>query len=134
MKLLLDTHILLWALTDDERLSPKARLLIEDEGNDIYYSVVSPWEIELKHLRHPDQMRLTGEDLDFFGEDAGYLRLPIQIHHISALRNLRREEGSPKHQDPFDRMLIAQAASSSMFLLTHDERILQYTDPHIISV
>ncbi len=56
MKLLLDTHILLWAISNDMRLPEKARKLIEDETNEIYYSVISLWEVEIKHLAYPDAM------------------------------------------------------------------------------
>lgn len=59
MKLLIDTHILLWALLDDDRLPQKARELLTPTENDVYYSIISLWEIELKHLLHPTQMQKT---------------------------------------------------------------------------
>ena len=102
MKLLLDTHILLWALTDSPKLPANAKMLIEDESNDVYYSIISPWEVEIKHLRHPDQMKLTGTDLALYCDEAGYIKLPVQIQNISYLKNLSRPDNLPKHQDPFD--------------------------------
>ena len=62
MKILLDTHILLWAVSNDVRLPAKARKLIENEENEIYYSLVSLWEVEIKHLAHPDAMTVSAED------------------------------------------------------------------------
>lgn len=134
MKLLLDTHILLWALTDSPKLPANAKMLIEDESNDVYYSIISPWEVEIKHLRHPDQMKLTGTDLALYCDEAGYIKLPVQIQNICYLKNLSRPDNLPKHQDPFDRMLIAQAATTGMMLITHDELIAGYTDQPIMLV
>ncbi|MGL6199624.1 MAG: PIN domain-containing protein [Lachnospiraceae bacterium] len=61
MKVLLDTHILLWAISDDARLTEKARKLIENEDNEIYYSIVSLWEVEIRHLLHPDAMPVSAD-------------------------------------------------------------------------
>ena len=66
MNLLLDTHILIWALNDDPRLSEKARNLILDENNAIYYSSVSIWGISIKHANHPDNVEFTGKELAQF--------------------------------------------------------------------
>ena len=63
MKVLLDTHILLWALSNDLRLPEKARKLIENENNEIYYSIISLWEVEIKHLTHPDAMSVSAEQI-----------------------------------------------------------------------
>ncbi len=68
MRILLDTHILLWALSNDAKLPEKARELIEDEGNEIYYSMISLWEVEIKHLAHPDMMPVSAEEI------SGYCR------------------------------------------------------------
>lgn len=64
MKILLDTHILLWAISNDSKLPEMARKLIENEENEIYYSIVSLWEVELKRLAHPDAMPVLAEELD----------------------------------------------------------------------
>ena len=72
MKLLLDTHILLWTLLGDDRLSKPARDAIADEGNDVYYSIVSPWEVEIKRMAHPDEMDLTAEELVKYARESGF--------------------------------------------------------------
>lgn len=72
MKVLLDTHIILWALTNDERLSEKAKTIILFRENDIYYSTASIWEISIKHMAHPEHMTLSGEQLSAYCQKAGY--------------------------------------------------------------
>jgi len=134
MKLLLDTHILLWALTDDARLPVKARKLIEDAGNDICYSVVSPWEAQIKHDLHPDKLDVTAQELAGYCEQAGFRPLPIRLQHVFGLDSLQREEGARVHKDPFDRILVCQASAEKMLLVTHDARIGEYTEPCVFVV
>lgn len=134
MKILLDTHILLWTLSDDARLSDKARKLIENEENDIYYSIVSLWEVEIKHLLHPDVMTISAEELTKYCEQSGFQELLIREKHIFALAGLKREEGTPPHKDPFDRMLICQADTENMIFVTHDSLIPGYNEPCIVAV
>lgn len=95
MKLLLDTHILLWALLDDPRLPSTARRLIEDRGNKVYFSIVSPWEVQIKHQIHPDRLTLDGEALAEYCGDAGYLPMPVKLAHVFALGALKRKRGLP---------------------------------------
>lgn len=130
MKILLDTHILLWALSGSSKLSSKARKIICDEGNDIYISIISPWEIEIKHDKFPDKMSLDSKELLSFCRAAGYKRLSIRPEHISLLGEL----GQYTNADPFDRMLICQAKAEDMILLTHDHKITSYKDKHILRV
>ena len=130
MRYLLDTHIIMWALIDDPRLSKEAKELILDPANTIYYSTISPWEVEIKHLKDP-RFRLSGEQLCFLCDQNGLLNLTIQNRHIDELKNLEKNK-EIKHKDPFDRMLICQAAANGMFFLTKDIRISEYTDPCII--
>jgi len=134
MKILLDTHILLWALSNDARLPDKARKLIENEENKIYYSIVSPWEVEIKHLLHPDAMTVSAEELMEYCEQSGFQRVLICEKHIFALAGLKREEGSLPHKNPFDRMLVCQAAVENMIFLTHDSLISGYNEPCIMVV
>ena len=84
MKLLLDTHILLWTLTNDPKLSAKARKFLENEENEIYFSIISLWEVELKHLAHPDQMTLTAVELIDYCQQSGFQLLSIHESHILA--------------------------------------------------
>ena len=134
MNLLLDTHILIWALNDDPRLSEKARNLILDENNAIYYSSVSIWEISIKHANHPDNVEFTGKELAQFCQDAGFLPVEMRDKHVFALETITRMEGAPPHHDPFDRMLIAQAKSESMSFITHNSLLPYYDEKCIIPV
>ena len=120
MNLLLDTHILLWALSEDERLSEKARELILEPGNALYYSVVSVWEIAIKHALHPDNVKLSGKELSEYCHQAGFLPLDLRDKHVVSLEGICRDEDAPKHNDPFDRILLSQAKTENMSFLTHD--------------
>ena len=134
MRILLDTCILLWALSDDPRLPRTARRLIEDSENDVRYSVVSAWEVQIKHQLHPDRLTVDADELAEYCTDAGYVSLSVRLPHVFALVSLAREEGAPPHKDPFDRMLVCQASSEGMVLLTHDARLGEYTDPCVLVV
>ncbi len=134
MKILLDTHIILWAISNDPRLPEKARKLIENEENEIYYSIVSLWEVEIKHLLHSKAMPISAEQLAEYCEQSGFQRILIREKHVYALEGLRREEHAPPHKDPFDRMLVCQASSENMIFVTHDSLIPGYTEPCILAV
>ncbi|AET89902.1 hypothetical protein BYI23_A020640 [Burkholderia sp. YI23] len=121
MKLLLDTHLLIWAAGDDPALSEQARSLIEDPNNTLYFSVQSIWEIVIKSsLQYPD-FQLDARVFRTNLLDAGYNELSIEAHHALEVQQL-----PPIHRDPFDRMLIAQAISEGIVLLTHDDIVRQY--------
>lgn len=134
MKLLLDTHILIWALNDDPRLSEKARKLILDKNNTVYYSTASIWEVSIKHANHPDNVEFTGKELSQFCGEAGYLPVGISDKHIFSLETIRRKEGAPLHHDPFDRLLVAQAKAEKMSFITHDSLIPYYEEKCIVQV
>ena len=87
MKLLLDTHILLWVLSDAAQLPQKVRRLLENEENEVYYSLASLWEIQIKYLAHPGQMSFTAEQVAGYCSESGFYRLPIREEHIFCLRN-----------------------------------------------
>lgn len=86
MRILLDTHILLWALSNDDKLPEKARELIIDEENEIYYSVISLWEVEIKHLAHPDIMPVSAEEIFGYCKQSGYNQIIIKENHIFNMR------------------------------------------------
>ena len=134
MNLLLDSHILIWALNEDPRLPDKAKEMILDENNVIYYSTVSVWEISIKHSNHPDNVEFTGKELAGFCQEAGFLPLEIRDRHVFALETITREEEAPPHHDPFDRMLIAQAKAENMSFITHDSLLPYYNEKCIVSV
>ncbi len=124
MRLLLDTHIALWAIVDDPRLPEVAAALIRDETNDIIVSAASIWEIAIKHRLArggPGDMPVSGAEARRYFEQAGYALLSISADHAAAIDGL-----PPIHGDPFDRMLIAQALHEPLRLLTHDRALAGY--------
>lgn len=122
MRVLVDTHTFLWALLNDHRLSAKAKQILRSDVNELVFSLVSLWEIAIKIK--------TGK-LNTIGSSVAYLRdemaaygmelLPIRYEHILQLESLPHH-----HNDPFDRLLIAQAATESLPILTADEKFKQY--------
>ena len=134
MNLLLDTHIAIWALNDDNALSAKARELILDPDNTIYYSTVSVWEVLLKHVRRPENIPFDEADFSEGCKEAGFIPLSLSDKHILAMRTLSRPADSREHNDPFDRLLISQAKVENLSFLTHDALIPDYQEKCIISV
>lgn len=128
MNILLDTHFLLWAVLNPDILSDDVRTLLLDTNNTIYYSILSLWEIEIKHLKRPEDMAVTARDIDELSKEAGFIYFPLQRMHIMSLSTLVRDANAKPHKDPFDRLLIAQAKSSNMLLLTHDELLPAYNE------
>lgn len=124
MKLLLDTHLLLWAAAHPERLSAQARALIEAPDNELVFSVASLWEIAIKRGLGRSDFQLEPRVLRRALIDNGYIELPITGEHALAI-----DELAPLHKDPFDRMLIAQALSEGITLLTADAGVAQYAGP-----
>ena len=134
MNLLLDTHIAIWALNDDPALSEKARKLILDPDNTIYYSTISVWEVLLKHSRQPDNIPFDEKDFTDGCREAGYVPLSLTDKHILAVHTLSRPANRKEHNDPFDRLLLAQAKVENLSFLTHDELIPGYEEKCIITV
>ncbi|MGK9171415.1 type II toxin-antitoxin system VapC family toxin [Inquilinus limosus] len=124
MKLLLDTHLLLWAAEGAERVPADAFNLMADTGNELVFSVVSLWEIAIKRgLNRPNfqvDVRILRRGLI----DNGYQELPILGAHAIAVDAL-----PPIHKDPFDRLLVAQATVEGILLLTADATVAQYPGP-----
>jgi PIN domain nuclease of toxin-antitoxin system len=134
LNLLLDTHIAIWALNDDPALSQKARALILDADNTVYYSTVSVWEVLLKHAKRPDSIPFDEKDFSDCCKDAGFVPLSLVDKHILAVHTLSRPNDSKPHNDPFDRLLIAQAKVENLSFLTHDSLIPDYSEKCVISV
>ena len=134
MNLLLDTHIAVWALNDDPALSEKARELILDPDNTIYYSTISVWEVLLKHSRHPENIPFTEKDFSEACREAGFVPLALSDKHILAVSSLSWPANLKEHNDPFDRLLLAQAKVENLSFLTHDELIPGYNEKSIIPV
>lgn len=123
MKLLLDTHVLLWIAGKPERLSESARTLVTTPANSLFFSAASIWEIVIKlglgrHDFKVDPYRLRNMLLVH-----GYTELSVTAEHALRIPTL-----PPLHKDPFDRLLLAQALSEGMLLLTGDASLLQYRE------
>ncbi len=118
MKYLLDTHVLLWWLADDAALTPEHRRIIGQKRNACFISAASVWEISIKtglgKLTVPEEYLATARS-------QGFLELPISCVHAGGVRQL-----PDYHKDPFDRLLISQAFSEGLTLLTVDENIRKY--------
>jgi PIN domain nuclease of toxin-antitoxin system len=128
MRLLLDTHVALWAITDDGRLKPAARRLILAPSTVVVVSAVSVWEIAIKYALGRGDMPVSAADALRYFSAAGYLLLGITAEHAAEVERL-----ASIHADPFDRLLVAQALCEPMRLMTHDATVARYGDT-IISV
>jgi PIN domain nuclease of toxin-antitoxin system len=124
MKLLLDTHVLLWAAGTPRRLPRVARALLEDEANELVFSAASLWEVAIKQQLGRTDFRADARLLRRGLLDNGYAELPVTGAHAVALDLL-----PPLHKDPFDRMLIAQALVEGIMLLTADANLARYPGP-----
>lgn len=121
MRLLLDTHVLLWALTDSPSLSAPTRATIVAPENDVYVSVATAWEIAIKQtLGKLD----APQDLIGMIEANTFIQLLVTFEHAARAGALPRH-----HNDPFDRMLVAQAQAEGLTLVTNDPHMSQYEVP-----
>ncbi len=121
MRLLLDTHILLWALGDPRKLSKPVRQQIEDTENEVFYSPASIWEIAIKNTLGRSDFHAEPAAIVTALRASGFVELPIRSRHAVEAAAL-----PALHKDPFDRMLIAQARSEPMVLLTRDSFLAEY--------
>jgi PIN domain nuclease of toxin-antitoxin system len=124
MKLLLDTHVLLWAAGQPERLSTSACALIEDPQNELLFSPASLWEIVIKRELGREDFQVDARLLRRRLLAHGYDELAITSEHVLAVGIL-----PPIHKDPFDRLLVAQAITEGIALLTADPIVAQYPAP-----
>jgi PIN domain nuclease of toxin-antitoxin system len=124
MKLLLDTHILLWAANEPEKLPAATRKLINAPENELFFSAASLWEIAIKRGARRDTFKVDARLLRRGLLDNGYNELPIMSEHAVAIDAL-----PPIHKDPFDRLLIAQATVEGITLLTIDSIVMRYPGP-----
>lgn len=124
MKLLLDTHLLLWLAATPKKLSKKARTLIEDQDNELFFSAASIWEIAIKQTLGREDFIADAHLLRRGLLDNGYNELPILSNHAVAVNGL-----PDIHKDPFDRMLVAQATVEGFVLLRADLTVAKYPGP-----
>ena len=126
MKLLLDTHVAIWAIQDDHKLTDHVRGLISDENNTISVSAASIWEIAIKFASargRPNDMPVSAPDAVTYFQRAGFKLLSVTPEHAVAVADL-----PALHKDPFDRLIIAQALVEPLRLVTHDKIVADYSD------
>jgi PIN domain nuclease of toxin-antitoxin system len=124
MKLLLDTHLLLWAAGYPDRLSAEARSFIDNPDNELLFSAASFWEVVIKGGLGREDFKVDVRVLRRGLLDNGYSELPIVSDHVVAIESL-----PTIHKDPFDRVLVAQATVEGITLLTVDSLVAQYPGP-----
>ncbi|GET40025.1 type II toxin-antitoxin system VapC family toxin [Microseira wollei] len=121
MKYLIDTHILIWFIEGDEKLSEAARSLIANPANEIYVSQASLWEMTIKISIGKLSLSISLSELELFLVSNQFQILETQFRHYEILQDLPFH-----HQDPFDRMIIAQAKAENYTIITHDDRFKLY--------
>src|SRR6202167_1618493 len=124
MKLLLDTHLLLWAAGKPNRLSTTARKLIDSPANELLFSAASVWEVAIKRGLGRSDFQADRRLLRRGLLDNGYTELPVLNAHVVPI-----ESRPPIHKDPFDRLLVAQATVEGITLLTADSVVAVYPGP-----
>jgi PIN domain nuclease of toxin-antitoxin system len=115
---LLDTHVVVWALSEPERLSGRSRRAIEAAENEVFVSVVTPWELAIKGAR---QGLRPSDDLERQLSRQRFELLPVLLRHTEPLESMPLH-----HRDPFDRMLIAQAVIDGLTIVTADRKMTSY--------
>jgi PIN domain nuclease of toxin-antitoxin system len=123
MRLLLDTHILLWALAEPRRLPGSARDAIEAGDNEVLFSAVSIWEIAIKAEALRAEFGVDIVTIISAARESRFDELPITAEHAAAVAAL-----PPHHKDPFDRLLVAQALTEPARLLTADKALAAYSN------
>jgi PIN domain nuclease of toxin-antitoxin system len=123
MKYLLDTHVLLWAAGQPERLSESVHAVLQDRQNQLYFSSVSIWEIVIKRGLGRNDFVVDPRLLRYGSINNGYAELPMTSEHALTLATL-----PGLHKDPFDRILVAQTITEQMKLITADVILAKYTD------
>ncbi|MDY6370199.1 MAG: type II toxin-antitoxin system VapC family toxin [Fibrobacter sp.] len=108
--------------------------MINQENVEPVFSLISMWEIAIKHAIRPEQMPITGAQFLDYCTQADFQQLKVYEEHVLEVEKLKRDENAPSHKDPFDRMLIAQAKAEGIILLTHDSLLAGYNEPCVITV
>lgn len=122
MRLLLDTHTLVWAMEGRNALPSSVRRLIDSDRNDLYFSSVNIHEIAVKRaVKRRHRLALGAEEVWRFAIAGGLSEVVVTSQHAMAVESL-----AISHPDPFDRLLLAQAQVEGLQLLTHDQRLAQY--------
>ena len=131
MELLLDTSVLLFGMTGDSRLGIEARRMMTSPDNRCHFSAASVWEVVIKHDKRPDVMPIDGGRFMSACLLSGADELPVLARHALLVAELS-QESTASYKDPFDRLLLAQAKSEGMLLLTCDSLLLSYGGPFLV--
>lgn len=124
MRVLLDTHVLLWMLMEPQRLAQPLRAALEDPGHEVLFSAVNIWEVAIKKSLGKPGFDFGPDDVLQAARATGLEELPVRAEHAARVSSLE-----PLHQDPFDRLLIAQALCEPARLLTADRTVARYAAP-----
>ncbi len=127
MKYLLDTHIVLWLANNPDKLSSTVKSILQDNELDVYFSAVNFWEIAIKNQLDKSSFQVEAVSLYRQLLEHNFIELPVLSKHTFALKNLPMH-----HKDPFDRLLVAQAANENLTLITHDASIWKYEAIEIV--
>ncbi len=123
MRILLDTHVLLWAVGASHRVPKAVRRMLEDGDNEIYFSAANIWEIAIKSALGRQDFQADPAEILAVMPETGFAELPVTAQHAALVSRL-----PPIHKDPFDRLLVAQSRVEPMLLLTDDSLLARYTD------
>ena len=124
MDLLIDTHAVLWFITEDRRLPKKTKQIIEDVLNNCFVSIATLWEIAIKNSLGRLELNADIEVIFRIIDETGFELLPITVNHILAYTSLEFH-----HHDPFDRIIIAQAIHENLIIISKDEKFDNYNVP-----
>ena len=120
------------AVHDSFKLPDLARNLLSKRENAVFFSTASVWEVAIKHALNRENMPVPEERFVEACSQIGFFELPISNDHIFALKSLTRHTDAPRHNDPFDRLLIVQAKVEGLHLLTHDALLEGYDEPCVM--
>jgi len=123
VRYLLDTQIVIWTMVGSARLSDRVRSILENPENRFCVSSASIWETSIKHAVKPDAIPVSSDQMSRFCRDSGIEELPVRFAHALRVASLPMH-----HDDPFDRMLVAQAQEEGLRLLSHDGKLPSYGD------
>jgi PIN domain nuclease of toxin-antitoxin system len=123
MRILLDTHVLLWSLAREDRLDRATRSLIEDSSTDVLFSAASIWEIAIKSRLGRPSFQLAPSEIAAAAIETGFTELPVRSPAACLVAEL-----PPHHRDPFDRLLVAQAMTEPARLYTADKQLVPYSE------
>lgn len=131
MKILIDTHIAVWAVASSDKLPQDFIEKLKDLNNTIYVSIVSAWEVAIKNIKNKRLMPVNEKEFVDTCKNMEFEFLPIKLAHIMNLRSLKLKNENVSHKDPFDRMLIAQSDYENIDFYTRDNILQNYTYENI---